>query len=61
MEVPLGHQEMLGKTRSHRVPHTPDIGIHFEVQYSINRGVKLDFYVPGANQNMRWAAHSVRF
>ncbi|KAF9050660.1 hypothetical protein BDZ89DRAFT_1057108 [Hymenopellis radicata] len=28
------------------------------VSYSINNGQKLHFYVPGRNQNMRWAAYS---
>ncbi|PPQ73897.1 hypothetical protein CVT26_011729, partial [Gymnopilus dilepis] len=28
------------------------------VRYSINRGQQLEFWVPGRNQNMRWAAHS---
>ncbi|KAG9051111.1 hypothetical protein FS837_011957 [Tulasnella sp. UAMH 9824] len=28
------------------------------VRYSINRTAKIEFFVPGANQNMRWAAHS---
>jgi hypothetical protein len=30
-----------------------------QISYSINRGQELEFYVPGRNQNMRWAAHSV--
>lgn len=30
------------------------------VHYSINNGQQLEFCVPGRNQNMRWAAHSVR-
>lgn len=29
------------------------------VTYSINNGQQIDFWVPGRNQNMRWAAHSV--
>ena len=29
------------------------------VYYSINNGQRLEFWVPGRNQNMRWAAHSV--
>lgn len=29
------------------------------VHYSINNGQQLDFWVPGRNQNLRWAAHSV--
>ncbi|TFK42983.1 hypothetical protein BDQ12DRAFT_677131 [Crucibulum laeve] len=28
------------------------------VTYSVNHGQKLEFFVPGRNQNMRWAAHS---
>ncbi|KAL0947072.1 hypothetical protein HGRIS_013213 [Hohenbuehelia grisea] len=28
------------------------------IAYSINKGQQLQFYVPGRNQNMRWAAHS---
>lgn len=30
------------------------------VRYSVNAGQKLSFVVPGRDQNMRWAAHSVR-
>jgi hypothetical protein len=30
-----------------------------QITYSINHGQELEFYVPGRNQNMRWAAHSV--
>lgn len=30
-----------------------------EITYRINNGQTLNFYVPGRNQNMRWAAHSV--
>jgi hypothetical protein len=30
-----------------------------QIKYSINHGQDLDFYVPGQNQNMRWASHSV--
>lgn len=29
------------------------------VKYSINAGQQLEFVVPGRNQNMRWAVHSV--
>ncbi|KAF9452283.1 hypothetical protein P691DRAFT_795246 [Macrolepiota fuliginosa MF-IS2] len=29
-----------------------------EITYRINNGQILNFYVPGRNQNMRWAAHS---
>jgi len=29
------------------------------VKYSINHGQELNFYVPGRNQNMRWATYSV--
>ncbi|KAF9036679.1 hypothetical protein BJ165DRAFT_1394689 [Panaeolus papilionaceus] len=28
------------------------------VRYCVNRGQQLEFWVPGRNQNMRWAAHS---
>ncbi|TFK72175.1 hypothetical protein BDN72DRAFT_371720 [Pluteus cervinus] len=28
------------------------------IRYSINRGQPLEFFVPGRNQNLRWAAHS---
>jgi hypothetical protein len=30
-----------------------------KISYNINHGQELEFYVPGRNQNMRWAAHSV--
>jgi len=30
------------------------------VRYRINGGQEIEFFVPGAYQNMRWAAHSVR-
>ncbi len=29
------------------------------VHYSINNGQQLEFWVPGRDQNMRWAAYSV--
>ncbi|KIK59848.1 hypothetical protein GYMLUDRAFT_74300 [Collybiopsis luxurians FD-317 M1] len=29
-----------------------------EIEYSINHGQSLRFYVPGRNQNMRWASYS---
>lgn len=29
------------------------------ITYSINSGQRLEFFVPGHTQNMRWAAHSV--
>ena len=29
------------------------------IYYSINKGQKLHFFVPGRKQNMRWAAYSV--
>lgn len=36
------------------------LGEHeISVKYSLNHGQDLEFYVPGRNQNMRWAAHSV--
>ncbi|KAI0948563.1 hypothetical protein AcV7_009271 [Taiwanofungus camphoratus] len=28
------------------------------IKYSVNNGQELEFYVPGRNQNMRWAAYS---
>jgi hypothetical protein len=31
-----------------------------KVKYSINSGQQLEFHVPGRNQNMRYASHSVR-
>ncbi|KAG7452679.1 uncharacterized protein BT62DRAFT_880537 [Guyanagaster necrorhizus] len=38
--------------------HIP-LGHHeMAVSYSINKGQKLYFFVPGRNQNMRWAAYS---
>jgi hypothetical protein len=38
------------------------LGPHeMKVKYSINSGQQLEFYVPGRNQNMRWAAHSVSY
>jgi len=30
------------------------------IRYSVNNGQQMEFWVPGKNQNMRWAAHSVR-
>lgn len=30
-----------------------------QITYNVNHGQELEFYVPGQNQNMRWAAHSV--
>jgi hypothetical protein len=30
-----------------------------EITYRINNGQAINFFVPGRNQNMRWAAHSV--
>ena len=29
------------------------------ITYSVNRGLPLNFYVPGSADNMRWAAYSV--
>ncbi|KAI0695432.1 hypothetical protein C8T65DRAFT_744000 [Cerioporus squamosus] len=29
-----------------------------KINYTINNGIELTFYVPGRNQNMRWAAYS---
>jgi hypothetical protein len=29
------------------------------VSYSVNNGQSIDFFVPGRNQNFRWATHSV--
>ncbi|KNZ75467.1 hypothetical protein J132_02800 [Termitomyces sp. J132] len=35
------------------------LGPHeMNISYSINSGQKLDFYVPGLSQNMRWATYS---
>ena len=31
-----------------------------KINYTVNNGIELNFYVPGRNQNMRWAAYSVR-
>jgi hypothetical protein len=30
-----------------------------KIQYSINDGLKMDFFVPGLRETMRLAAHSV--
>jgi len=30
-----------------------------KVMYNINNGPPIEFWVPGLNQNMRWAAYSV--
>ena len=30
-----------------------------KVMYNINNGPPTEFWVPGLNQNMRWAAYSV--
>ena len=30
-----------------------------KINYTINNGMELNFFVPGRNQNMRWAAYSV--
>lgn len=30
-----------------------------KISYTINNGFELNFFVPGRNQNMRWAAYSV--
>jgi len=40
--------------------HIPLAQHQMIVRYSVNNGQRLEFYVPGRNQNMRWAAHSVR-
>jgi hypothetical protein len=29
------------------------------ISYSVNNGQSIDFFVPGRNQNFRWATHSV--
>ena len=29
-----------------------------KINYTINNGIELNFFVPGRNQNMRWAAYS---
>ena len=31
-----------------------------KITYNINNGQEIEFFVPGRNENMRWAAHSVR-
>ncbi|KAI0691176.1 hypothetical protein BC835DRAFT_1407314 [Cytidiella melzeri] len=38
--------------------HIP-LGINeMRVSYSVNDGIEMDFFVPGRDQNMRWAAYS---
>ena len=39
-----------------RVPLCPH---EMKVMYNINNGPPIEFWVPGLNQNMRWAAYSV--
>jgi hypothetical protein len=39
-----------------RIPLTDH---EMEITYRINNGQVMNFYIPGRNQNMRWAAHSV--
>ncbi|ESK96912.1 plasma membrane protein [Moniliophthora roreri MCA 2997] len=38
--------------------HIPLSMNEMAITYSINNGQKMQFYVPGQNQNMRWATHS---
>ncbi|KAK7054953.1 hypothetical protein VNI00_003416 [Paramarasmius palmivorus] len=38
--------------------HIPLSMNEMAVTYSINNGQRMQFYVPGRNQNMRWASHS---
>ncbi len=38
----------------------PLISHEMKINYTINNGIELTFYVPGRDQNMRWAAYSVR-
>ena len=38
----------------------PLSSVEMPVNYSINKGAWIEFVVPAAGQNMRWAAHSVR-
>lgn len=39
--------------------HIP-LGSHeMRVSYAVNNGIEMNFYVPGRDQNMRWAAYSV--
>ena len=40
--------------------HIPLGPQEMRVTYSVNNGQEMDFVVPGRNQNMRWAAYSVR-
>jgi len=35
--------------------------VEMGVRYRVNHGPEHEFFVPGLNQNMRWAAHSVEF
>jgi hypothetical protein len=41
---------------SMRIPLGSD---EMKVHYSLNRGQRLEFFVPGRHQNMRWAGYSV--
>ncbi|TFK88792.1 hypothetical protein K466DRAFT_575189 [Polyporus arcularius HHB13444] len=36
----------------------PLISHEMKINYTINNGIELTFYVPGRDQNMRWAAYS---
>lgn len=39
--------------------HIP-LGPHeMQINYSVNNGIGLSFFVPGRDENMRWAAYSV--
>ena len=39
--------------------HVPLGNNEMRESYSVNNGIELGFFVPGRNQNMRWAAYSV--
>lgn len=38
--------------------HIPLAPHEMEVSYTVNNGIEMNFFVPGRNQNMRWAAYS---
>ena len=41
--------------------HIPLGPAEMRVTYHVNDGQEMSFFVPGRDQNMRWAAYSVRF
>ena len=43
-----------------RKPEDEILQHEMPIKYSINNGQKLEFFVPGRNQNMRWVGYSVR-